>query len=210
MSSSSAPSLGVVSVTITLPGPCTVITHLSPARSVPETTLPALLNPGLLGLYGIDLVPGDEELALFGDRIGHQQVRGYPRRLISRDPGLRAPGGSPAPRACRVAGARSDFARNGWTASVGNSWKTPSLAALKRASRRRPSRSTGVLRRSGSRPPWFDGHPALEILRYRRAEKRLTQVIAGQRLDPRTPSQRSNALTPLSIGAGTRPPSSDL
>ncbi len=53
MSSSSAPSLGVVSVTMTLPGPWTVMVHLSPARSVPETTLPSLLRPGLLGLFGL-------------------------------------------------------------------------------------------------------------------------------------------------------------
>ena len=53
MSSSSAPSLGVVSVTMTLPGPWTVITHLSPARSMPETTLPSLLKPWLLGLLGL-------------------------------------------------------------------------------------------------------------------------------------------------------------
>ena len=75
MSSSSTPSLGVVSVTMTLPGPWTVIVHLSPARSVPETILPSLLKPGLLGLLGLTRLGADEELSLMGDRIGHEQIR---------------------------------------------------------------------------------------------------------------------------------------
>ena len=53
--------------------------------------------------------------------------------------------------------------------------------------------------------PGSDGHPALEIRRNRCAETRLTAVTAGPRLDPRTPSQRSDALTPLSIGARIHP-----
>jgi hypothetical protein len=54
---------------------------------------------------------------------------------------------------------------------------------------------------------------ATRLLRYcdtAALEKRRTQVIAGHRLDPRTLSQRSNALTVLSIGPCTRPPSSDM
>ena len=40
MSSSRLPSFGVVSVTITCPGPWTVIVHWFPWRSMPETILP--------------------------------------------------------------------------------------------------------------------------------------------------------------------------
>ncbi len=54
MSSSSVPSLGVVSVTMTLPGPCTVMTQRSPARSVPETIFPSLVKPWLLTFKGLD------------------------------------------------------------------------------------------------------------------------------------------------------------
>ncbi len=55
MSSSSTPSLGVVSVTITLPGPWTVIVHKSPSRSSPETILPSLVWSGLFTLVGFKL-----------------------------------------------------------------------------------------------------------------------------------------------------------
>ena len=85
MSSSSAPSLGVVSVTMTLPGPWTVMVHLSPARSVPETILPALLRPGLLGLFGLIRLLCDDRLALVRDRVGHEQVARQIGRQITRN-----------------------------------------------------------------------------------------------------------------------------
>ncbi len=55
ISPSSTPLFGVVSVTITLPGPWTVIVHKSPWRSVPETILPSFVWSGLLMLVGFSL-----------------------------------------------------------------------------------------------------------------------------------------------------------
>ena len=72
---------------------------------------------------------------------------------------------------------------------MANSWKTPSLAALNGRRAVDRSRSTGSLRRSGSRPPWFDGHPALEILRYRRASE--AHHPGDRRPAPRPPDSQS-------------------
>ena len=54
MSSARMPSLGVASVTITTPGPCTVIVYSLPARSLPVMTLPSLSrNESCLSLVPI-------------------------------------------------------------------------------------------------------------------------------------------------------------
>ena len=208
MSSSSTPSLGVVSVTITLPGPWTVITHLSPARSVPETTLPWLLKPGLLGLLGLTRLVAVEQLTLMGDRVGHQQIGGYPGRSDSPARPRRAAVGSPGPRAGRFDDAESN--RTGQTAAVRNSWKTPSPAARERA----------PLRRSGDRPigrdapeaalPGSDGHPAPETLRNRLARKAPSRNRPAEQPRSPAPCQRNDSLTPLSIGAPSHPSSWDL
>ena len=156
MSSSSTPSLGVVSVTITLPGPWTVIVHWSPWRSVPETILPSLVWSGTVvrriqalsensSFWWVIGFWTDRSLGIQGDKYDGIAVERTSRLSRASGYGHVLPPdrtGPVRPPPCESHG------------------RLPSrqLAKVRRLYDRSVKRSW---RRPGSRPPFSVGHPAM-------------------------------------------------
>ena len=189
MSSSSAPSLGVVSVTIDLARPVHGDDPLVARPIGARNNLARVVEPLAVGVVRIDRLPGHEELALFGDRVGDKQVRGYPGRLIVA---VSRPAEHPA--ALQGIGLADEPApsptRNGWTAAVCKLMED----SLPGSSRRRVGASIGPIDSDRRDAPEAALPGSMVIRRSENcippcAKSTSTQVNAA--IEPRSPDSQS-------------------